>query len=126
MGAIIGRLSFEAEEILARTVVDQMLDASVRHPVTARTVFAAPGIALGWCGLPSTESRGAKRNDAAPAIGTNDNRTVRVVADACLTNAGELRTTLERDGHRFPTCSDEELIAHAYDHWGTRAFELSQ
>ena len=122
MGAIIGRLSFEAEEILARTVVDQMLDASVRHPVTARTVFAAPGIALGWCGLPSAESRGAKRNDA-PAIGTNDNRTVRVVADACLTNAGELRTTLERDGHRFPMCSDEELIAHAYDHWGTRAFE---
>jgi hypothetical protein len=40
-----------------------------------------------------------------------------------LTNAGELRNELERGGHRFSARTDEELIAHAYDRWGTRAFE---
>ena len=123
MGAIIGRLSFEAEEILARTVLDRMLDASVRHPVDARSVFAAPGVALGSCGSPPAESSDAGCDDAASRIGITENHTVRVVADAHLTNAGELRATLERDGHRFHTRTDEEVIAHAYDRWGTRAFE---
>ena len=123
MGAISGRLSFEAEEILARMVLDRMLDASVRHPADTRSVFRVPGVALGWCGLPRAGSGGAVRDDAASAIGTNDNHTIRVVADADLTNVAELRSTLERDGHRFHTRTDEELIAHAYDRWGTRAFE---
>ena len=123
MGAIIGRLSFDAEEILARTVLDRMLDVSVRHPADARSMFAAPGIALGSCGARRAESRGAAGDDAASGIGVTDNHTVRVVADAHLTNAGELRAILERDGHRFHTRTDEELIAHAYARWGTRAFE---
>jgi hypothetical protein len=36
MGAIIGRLSCDAEEILARTVLDRMLDTSARHPGVTR------------------------------------------------------------------------------------------
>ena len=56
-------------------------------------------------------------------VGTSDARNVRAVADSQLTNAGELRDMLERGGHRFSTRTDEELIAHAYDRWGTRAFE---
>jgi asparagine synthase (glutamine-hydrolysing) len=56
-------------------------------------------------------------------VGASDARNIRAVADSQLINAGELRDTLERGGHRFPTRSDAELIAHAYDRWGTRAFE---
>jgi asparagine synthase (glutamine-hydrolysing) len=55
--------------------------------------------------------------------GTSDARNIRAVADAQLLNAGELRDMLERGGHRFPARTDAELIAHAYDRWGTRAFE---
>ena len=117
--AIIGRLSFDAEEILTRTVLERMLDASVRQAVNPRGMFTAPGIALGWCGgaegLP-TEAHRAE-------VGTNDRLNIRAVADAQLTNAGELRAALERDGHRFHARTDAELIAHAYDRWGTRAFE---
>jgi len=123
MGAIIGRLSFDADEILARTVLDRMLDASVRHPADARSVFAAPGITLGSCGSPRPESTDGARDDGASGLGITANHTVRVVADAHLTNTGELRAILERDGHRFHTRTDEELIAHAYDRWGTRAFQ---
>jgi asparagine synthase (glutamine-hydrolysing) len=57
------------------------------------------------------------------SAGASDARNIRAVADSQLTNAGELRETLERGGHRFSARSDAELIAHAYDRWGTRAFE---
>jgi asparagine synthase (glutamine-hydrolysing) len=73
------------------------------------------GIALGSCGAPHA--------DAAPLIGINDGQTIRAVADSHLTNAGELRAALEGEGHRFHARTDEELIAHAYDRWGTHAFE---
>jgi asparagine synthase (glutamine-hydrolysing) len=56
-------------------------------------------------------------------LGASDARNIRAVADSQLINAGELRDTLERGGHRFPMRTDAELIAHAYDRWGTRAFE---
>src|SRR5262245_47298735 len=56
-------------------------------------------------------------------LGASDARNIRAVADSQLINAGELRDTLERGGHRFPMRTDAELIAHAYDRWGTHAFE---
>jgi len=56
-------------------------------------------------------------------VGASDARNIQAVADSHLTNAGELRGTLERGGHRFSARTDAELIAHAYDRWGTHAFE---
>src|SRR4051812_48464789 len=92
-----------------------MLDASVRRATDGRGLFAAPGIALGSCGA-------APENAALP-MGTTGHRAIRAVADSQLTNAGELRAVLEGEGHRFRERTDEELIAHAYDCWGTSAFE---
>src|SRR5262249_36929206 len=46
-------------------------------------------------------------------LGASDARNIRAVADSQLINAGELRDTLERGGHRFPMRTDAELIAHA-------------
>ena len=115
MSGIIGRLSFEPEEILAQAVLDRMLDASVSGSLETRSVFTAPGIALGWCG--------AARAAGVSPIGASDRQNIRAIADSQLTNAGELRASLEREGHRFHTRTDEELIAHAYDQWGSGGFE---
>jgi asparagine synthase (glutamine-hydrolysing) len=114
MGAIAGRLSFDPEEILVRTVLEQMLETSA-NTLDERALFTAPGIALGSC-VSSDEH-------AAVAIATKDRQTIRAVADARLTNADELRALLERDGRHFMTRTDDELIAHAYDRWGTGCFE---
>jgi asparagine synthase (glutamine-hydrolysing) len=50
--------------------------------------------------------------------GVNERGTVRVIADARLTNASEIRAQLEARGHRFQGATDSELIAHACEEWG--------
>jgi asparagine synthase (glutamine-hydrolysing) len=113
VGGIIGKLSFDSGETLARPVLDRMVDACAAPGETGRGVFAAPGIALGWCA-----------RDAAPAApGTNPRRTLHAIADANLTNASQLRNALRRRRHAFLGTSDNELVAHAYEEWGRRCFE---
>jgi asparagine synthase (glutamine-hydrolysing) len=114
VGGIIGKLSFESNETLARAVLDRMLDASAHRGQQVRGVFAAPGIALGSC---------AADERASDVVGINDRQNVRAIADAHITNAAELRADLEHAGHRFRGHADSELIAHAYDRWGARCVE---
>jgi asparagine synthase (glutamine-hydrolysing) len=61
--------------------------------------------------------------DAAGAdvpAGVNERGTVRVIADSRLTNASDIRAQLEARGHRFQGATDSELIAHAYEEWGSQ------
>src|SRR3954469_4056223 len=79
-------------------------------------IHVAPGIALGWCGderSPTTR----------PAVATNEDETVRVVADSSLTHTAVLRSDLEARGHVVHGRSDADLIAHAYDEWGDACVE---
>jgi asparagine synthase (glutamine-hydrolysing) len=116
VGGIIGKLSFDADETLARPVLEQMLDAVRHRGHTAHGFYCAPGIALGWCAGP---------DDRIPPAGlaTSESQSVRVIADSHLTNARELRGRLERERHQFRGASDSELIAHAYEQWGTQCVE---
>jgi asparagine synthase (glutamine-hydrolysing) len=102
--------------MLARPVLDQMLDAVAHRGRNGRGFYCAPGIALGWCTGP---------DESVPRAGlaTTERPHVRVVADSRLTNAADLRARLARDNHEFRGESEAELIAHAYEEWGAPCVE---
>ena len=77
MGGIIGKLSFDSNEVLAQAVFDRMLDASTGTSAEARGVLTAPGIALGWCGM----HEGAASPVLEACVGASDARNIRAVAD---------------------------------------------
>lgn len=53
----------------------------------------------------------------------NEDRTIWVVQNGEIYNYQELRSELERRGHRFQTLSDTEAIVHAYEEWGAGCLE---
>ena len=110
MGGIIGKLSFDPHEPLARPVLEQMLDAS-RHRATGRDIFTAPGIALGCCG-----------DTAGATVAAHEFPPLRVAADSSLTNAASVRAELAAHGRACDTDLESELILHAYAQWGTACF----
>jgi asparagine synthase (glutamine-hydrolysing) len=116
VGGIIGKLSFEHDETLARPILEQMLGALRHRGSTGQGIYTAPGIALGWCGdEPAPITR--------PVVATNEEEVIRVVADASLSNAGPLRAELETHGHLVRGRTDAELIVHAYEQWGDACVE---
>src|SRR5205085_1972804 len=48
----------------------------------------------------------------------NEDRSVWTVLNGEIYNFAELREALCREGHRFTTRSDTEVIVHAYEQWG--------
>jgi len=48
----------------------------------------------------------------------NEDGTIQVVLNGEIYNFADLRDRLERRGHRFRTCSDAEVIVHAYEESG--------
>jgi len=53
----------------------------------------------------------------------NEDRSVLVIFNGEIYNHQELRTPLERLGHRYATHSDTETIVHAYESFGTACVE---
>jgi asparagine synthase (glutamine-hydrolysing) len=103
VSGIIGKLSFEQHETLARPVLEQMLDAVAHRGESRRDIHAAPGIALG-----------------ASVVGAT--ATTWVVADSRLVNARDLRAELRRHGRQVTEPDDAHLIAQAYEVWGEQCF----
>ena len=48
----------------------------------------------------------------------NEDGSIWTVQNGEIYNFRELRTQLEREGHRFATRTDTEVIVHAYEQWG--------
>ncbi|MDD5580546.1 MAG: asparagine synthase (glutamine-hydrolyzing) [Methylobacter sp.] len=48
----------------------------------------------------------------------NEDSSIQVVFNGEIYNFIELRRELQKCGHQFKTCSDTEVIVHAYEQWG--------
>jgi asparagine synthase (glutamine-hydrolysing) len=115
VAGVVGKLSFDPRESLARPALDQMLAALILRGTESRSLFVAPGIALGVC---SDRDDMPDAAQSTPAVGS-----IRVVADSALANADSLRRELRELG--FPCRDDRDgtLIARAFEAWGERCFE---
>ena len=74
--------------------------------------FEDDGVSLGCARLSIIDLKSGRQ----PIF--NEDRSVAVVQNGEIYNFLELRTQLERLGHRFYTESDTETIVHSYEQWG--------
>jgi asparagine synthase (glutamine-hydrolysing) len=80
-------------------------------------VMSEPGIALGHCRLAVIDVAGGHQ----PLRGQRESTTA--VVNGEVYNYRELAAELRRHGSRFRSASDSEVVAHAYDVWGSDCFD---
>lgn len=116
MTAIVGKLSFDARETLARPALEQMLGALQHRGYVGQALHVEQGLALGWCGDESAPIN-------HPAVAASEDLQVRAVCDSALTNSVALRVELEARGHVVRGRRDADLLVHAYEEWGDSCVE---
>lgn len=89
-----------------------MLDAIVHRGPDGEGRLVRPGVALGMRRLAIIDLAGGDQ----PIH--NEDGTIGVVFNGEIYNYRELRSELERAGHRFATRSDTEVLVHGYEEWG--------
>ena len=100
-----------------RALLERMLKALVHRGPDDAGTWIAPGVALGMRRLSIIDLPGGHQPMA------NEDETLRVVFNGEIYNFRELRSDLPTRGHRFRTCSDTEVILHAYEQYGAACVE---
>ena len=96
----------------ARAVVRRMVTALRHRGPDDQDEYTDAQAALGACRLSIVDLPGGRQPIA------NETGTVRAVLNGEIYNFRELRSRLERRGHRFATRSDTEVLVHAYEQDG--------
>jgi asparagine synthase (glutamine-hydrolysing) len=101
-----------AREVVAPHVLDSMTDAMTHRGPNDRGTYAAPGVAFGVRRLSIVDVDGG--HQPFP----NEDGSVWGMQNGELYNHVELRRSLERDGHRFKSVCDTEILPHLYEAFG--------
>jgi len=120
MCGICGELSFDPGRSVSHEAMGRMA-ASLRHrgPDHGATWVSGDGRAgFGFRRLSIIDLRAV----AHQPIG-NEDGSIQVVFNGEIYNFRELRRDLVGQGHQFRSNADSEVIAHLYEHRGSRAFE---
>ena len=107
MCGIFGFYGFEDKDLLLK-----MSNILKHRGPDDRGVFLDDSIGLGNVRLSIIDIEGGKQ----PIF--NEDGSIVVVYNGEICNFRELRTELEKRGHRFYTNTDTEVIVHAYEEWG--------
>ena len=115
MCGIAGKLNFDAAAPIDRERLGAMTTVVAHRGPDADGFYVAPGLGLGHRRLSIID---LSTGDQPLA---NEDGTVWVVFNGEIYNFMEIRSELERAGHRFRTGTDTEVIVHAYEQWGEEA-----
>ena len=103
---------------VSQGVLDRMTDSMIHRGPNDRGTLLEPGIALGARRLSIIDVA-----DGHQPFANEDGR-IWSVQNGELYNHDELRAELRRDGHRFATRCDTEILPHLYERDGVRFPEL--
>lgn len=112
MCGIAGWFDALGERPADRSLVKAMTDAIRHRGPDGEGFHFAPGIGLGFRRLAVIDLNTGDQ----PMF--NANKTICIVYNGEVYNFRELRTELQKFGHRFVTTSDTEVILKAYEQWG--------
>jgi len=117
MCGIAGYVGWERRPDDSARDLARMCDAIQYRGPDDAGYFVAPGVALGMRRLSIIDVTGG-----AQPIG-NEDGSLQVVFNGEIYNYREIRSRLERAGHRFSTSSDTETLVHLYEDHGTHVVD---
>src|SRR5581483_1772401 len=100
--------------VIEPAALDAMTDLMQHRGPNDRGTYAAPGVALGVRRLSIIDVEGGHQPFA------NEDETVWAVQNGELYNHPAIREALGRDGHRFRSRCDTEILPHLYERDGER------
>jgi asparagine synthase (glutamine-hydrolysing) len=115
MCGIVGKVCVEGP--VDRELIERMCAVVEHRGPDSRGVLLDPGIGLGIQRLAVIDLETGDQ----PML--NEDESVAVVLNGEIYNYRELRGDLERNGHRFASRSDTEVIVHLYEDYGDRCVE---
>ena len=112
MCGIAGEIRFDGRRAEVEAVVAMRDELAPRGP-DARGLFSQGAVALGHCRLKIVD---LSEHGQQPMVDSELGLTL--AYNGMVYNYRELRTELERDGYRFFSTSDSEVLLKAYHAWG--------
>ncbi len=115
MCGICGVIQIEGRRrpVLARMTLERMTDVMTHRGPDDKGIHIADGVALGVRRLSIVDLAGGHQPLA------NEDGSIWAVQNGELYNQRDLRTELTRDGHRFQSQCDTEVLPHLYERDGT-------
>jgi asparagine synthase (glutamine-hydrolysing) len=114
MGAICGaiRVGDGTGSPIESEALERMVAAIAHRGLGDPGVHIGDGVALVARRLPLLVS------EPSSQLSANEDESVFAVADGAILNHRDLRTSLERGGHRFRSGADIEILPHLYEEYG--------
>src|SRR5580698_8806499 len=113
MCGIAGKFNTSFDGVVAEQTIRQMRQTIAHRGPDDEGVYVKGGVGLGMRRLSIIDVSGGRQ----PIH--NEDKTIWVVFNGEIYNFPELRTELERTGHRFYTSTDTEVIVHLYEEFGS-------
>jgi asparagine synthase (glutamine-hydrolysing) len=113
MCGIAGKFNTSFDGVVAEQTIRQMCQTIAHRGPDDEGVYVKGGVGLGMRRLSIIDVSGGRQ----PIH--NEDKTIWVVFNGEIYNFPELRTELERTGHRFYTSTDTEVIVHLYEEFGS-------
>jgi asparagine synthase (glutamine-hydrolysing) len=117
MCGIAGICNLDRERV-SRAVLKRMTDSIAHRGPDGEGIYVDGAVGLGHRRLAIIDL-----SSAAHQPMTNETGDVIVTYNGEIYNFKKLRIELEAAGHRFVSCTDSEVIVHAYEEWGVRCVE---